>query len=115
MKVKCFKEASLKGSNGAFVSWCKTSERFQEGIPLRPFGSVSVETIQETSEILMFANINGRIPQFASSCHQWYLAVTSCPGKGIVGSACPAVQLITEAPLYKNGPLASKTGLVDPL
>ena len=28
----------LSGSNGAFVSWCSTRERFQEGIPLRPLG-----------------------------------------------------------------------------
>ena len=26
------------GSNGAFVSWCKTRDRFQEGIPLLPLG-----------------------------------------------------------------------------
>ena len=34
LKVKCFSEASFKGSKGAFVSWCKTRERFQEGMPL---------------------------------------------------------------------------------
>ena len=38
LKVKCFKDASLRGSNGAFVNWCSTRERFQEGIPLRPLG-----------------------------------------------------------------------------
>ena len=38
LKVKCFKDASLRGSNGAFVSWCSTRERFKEGIPLRPLG-----------------------------------------------------------------------------
>ena len=38
LKAICFKEASLRGSNGAFVSWCNTRERFQEGIPLRPLG-----------------------------------------------------------------------------
>ena len=38
LKVKCFSEASFKGSNEALVSWCKTRERFQEGIPLLPFG-----------------------------------------------------------------------------
>ena len=37
-KVKCFKEASLRGSIGAFGSWCNTRERFQEGIPLRTLG-----------------------------------------------------------------------------
>ena len=26
------------GSNGALFSWCKTSERFQEGTPLLPLG-----------------------------------------------------------------------------
>ena len=38
LKVKCFSEASFKGSKGAFVSWCRTSERFQDGIPLLPLG-----------------------------------------------------------------------------
>ena len=51
------REVSLRGSNGAFVSWCKTRGRFQEGMPLRPLG-LSLETIQETSEIFMFADIN---------------------------------------------------------
>ena len=38
LKVRCFRDASLRGSKGAFVSWCSTRERFQEGIPLRPLG-----------------------------------------------------------------------------
>ena len=38
LKVTCFRDASLSGSKGAFVSWCSTRERFQEGIPLRPLG-----------------------------------------------------------------------------
>ena len=38
LKVKCFSEASFKGSKGAFVSWCKARDRFQEGIPLLPLG-----------------------------------------------------------------------------
>ena len=38
LKVKCFKEASFMGSNGAFVNWCSTRERFQEGMPLLPLG-----------------------------------------------------------------------------
>ena len=56
-KVKCVREASLMGSYGAFVSWCKTRERFQEGIPLRPLG-LSLETIQETSEVCILADID---------------------------------------------------------
>ena len=31
------------------------------------FGSVSVETIQETSEIFIFAGVNGRVSQFISN------------------------------------------------
>ena len=38
LKVRCFKEASFRGSKGAFVSWCSTRERFQEGMPLLPLG-----------------------------------------------------------------------------
>ena len=38
LKVKCFSDASFRGSKGAFVSWCNTRERFQEGTPLLPFG-----------------------------------------------------------------------------
>ena len=63
LKVNCFKEASLRGSK-AFVSWCNTRERFLERIPLRPLGFVSVKAIQESSEIFIFADINGRISQF---------------------------------------------------
>ena len=37
LKAKCFSEASFKGSNGAFVTWCSTWERFQEGMPLLPW------------------------------------------------------------------------------
>ena len=38
LKVRCFRDAFLRGSKGAFVSWCSTRERCQEGIPLRPLG-----------------------------------------------------------------------------
>ena len=38
LKVKCFKEASFRGSKGAFVSWCNTRDRFQDGMPLLPLG-----------------------------------------------------------------------------
>ena len=40
------------------------------------FGSVSVEAIQETSEIVIFAD-----QQWPTCNHQWCWAVTSCPGK----------------------------------
>ena len=60
------------------------------------FGSVSVETIQETSEILIFADINGRIPpgsqQWLTCSHQWCPAVTLCPGTGTEGSQLLTLQ-----------------------
>ena len=38
LKGKCFKEAYFRGSKGAFVSWCNTRDRFQEGMPFLPLG-----------------------------------------------------------------------------
>ena len=38
LKARCFREAFLRGSKGALVSWCKTRDRFQEGISVRRFG-----------------------------------------------------------------------------
>ena len=64
LKVRCFRDASLSGSKGAFVSWCSTRERFHTP---PPFGSVSVETVQETSEIIVCADIDCRITQFISN------------------------------------------------
>ena len=38
LEGQSFKEASLIGPNGALFSWCKTSERFLEGMTLLPLG-----------------------------------------------------------------------------
>ena len=38
LRVRCFSDASLRGSKGALVNWCNTRERFQEGTPLQPWG-----------------------------------------------------------------------------
>ena len=46
----------------AFVSWYNTRERIQERMHL-PL-SVSVEAIQVTSEILIFAGIDGQVSKF---------------------------------------------------
>ena len=55
LKVKSFK--SLRGSKGAFVNWCSTRERFQEGIPLRPLGlslwKLSKRRVRLTSLLMM--------------------------------------------------------------
>ena len=59
LEGQCFKEASLIGSNGALFSWCKTSERFQEGTPLLTLGLSLWKTVQETSEIFVLADVEG--------------------------------------------------------
>ena len=53
LKVKCFKEEMDPLSAGV------TPGRGSRGDFSLSFGSVSVETIQETSDILIFADING--------------------------------------------------------
>ena len=70
-------EKSLKGQmlqRGLF-NWFKRSlcqlEQNQGEVPggdsPAAFGSVSVETFQETSEIFIFTEINGRVSQFISN------------------------------------------------
>ena len=38
LKVRCFKETFLRGSEGALVNSCNTRDRFQVGIPMQPLG-----------------------------------------------------------------------------
>ena len=38
LKVRCLREAFLRGSKGGLVSWWRTRDRFQEGIPHLPLG-----------------------------------------------------------------------------
>ena len=74
-----------------------------------------METIQETSEILIFADINGGIAQFVSNGGSvainsaWLLLLLLKQVQEEVSNGlqrwCPEVHLITEAPLCKNGPL----------
>ena len=50
------------------VSWCKKNEgEVPGGDSLPAFGSVSVGTIQETSEIFILTDIDGRISQSISN------------------------------------------------
>ena len=50
------------------VSWCKKNQgEVPGGDSLLAFGSVSVETIQETSEIIILTDIDGRISQSISN------------------------------------------------
>ena len=66
LEGQCFKEASLIGSNGALFSWCKTSERFQEGTLLLPLGLSLWKTVQETSEILSLLMLKGEFPSLSA-------------------------------------------------
>ena len=85
LKVKCFKEASLIGSNGAFVSWCKTRERFQEGNPLWPLGlslwKLSRRRVKFSSLLILMSEFPS-LSAMETCNHQWCWAVTSCPEKG---------------------------------
>ena len=74
-----------------------------------------MEAIQETGGILIFADINGRVAQIVSN--GWSVTINGTrlqlPILKQVQQEvsyglqrwCPEVQLITEAPLCKNGPL----------
>ena len=66
LKVKCFKEA-FNWFKMNLVSWCKNQEEVPGGDSPPAFGSVSVETIQETSEILILTDIDGQISQTISN------------------------------------------------
>ena len=60
--IKCFREASLRGSKGALSAGVEPGIGSKRGCP-SSLGSVSVETIQEISEIFIVADINRQIPQ----------------------------------------------------
>ena len=84
LKVKCFKEA-FNWFKLNLVSWCKNQGEAPGGGSPPAFGSVSVEAIQETSEIFILTNIDGQIldyQQWLTCNHQWYWAATSCPETG---------------------------------
>ena len=64
--VICFKEASLLVQMEPLLAGARTGEVPGGDFP-QAFESVSVETIQETSEIFIFADIYGRVSQFISN------------------------------------------------
>ena len=66
LKVKCFKEASLIGSNGALFSWCKTSERFQEGMPLLPLGLSLWKLSRRRARFLSLLMLKGEFPSLSA-------------------------------------------------
>ena len=66
LKVKCFKEA-FNWFKMNLVSWCKNQEEVPGGDSPPAFGSVSVETIQETSQIFILTDIDGQISHMISN------------------------------------------------
>ena len=64
LKVKCFSEASFKGSLNQLV---QDQRKVPGGYTSPALGPVSTETLQETGEILIFADINGRVAQLVSN------------------------------------------------
>ena len=61
LKVKCFREASLKGSKGPLSAGAENRERFQEGM-LLVLRVCLYGTIQETSEITSLLTLMGEFP-----------------------------------------------------
>ena len=65
LKVRCFKEASFRGSEGALSAGVVPEKGSRRGCPscpwVYPYG-----TVQETSEILILADINGAIAQLSA-------------------------------------------------
>ena len=66
LKVKCFKEA-FNWLKMNLVTWCKNQEEVPGGDSPPAFGSVSVEAIQEKSEIFILTDIDGQIFQTISN------------------------------------------------
>ena len=69
---KCLEGQMLQGGlfnwfKMSLGSWCKTQGEVPGGDSLPAFGSVSVETIQKTSEIFILTDIDGRISQSISN------------------------------------------------
>ena len=66
LEGKCFKEA-YNWFKMNLVNWCKNQGEVPGGGSPPAFGSVSVEAIQETSEIFILTNIDGQISQTISN------------------------------------------------
>ena len=66
LQVRCFKEASRIGSKGALVSWCKTRDRFQEGIPLLPLGLSLWKLSRRRARFSSLLMMTGKIPSLSA-------------------------------------------------
>ena len=89
LKVKCFSETSFKSSKGAFISLCRTRERFQVGMPLLPLGLSLWKLSRRRVRFSSMLTLTGSCPtcqQWLICTHQWCLAVTSYPETSTGGS-----------------------------
>ena len=105
----------FNGFKGSLCELVQHQRKVPGGDAPPTLGSVSLETIQETSEILIFTDIHGRISQFV--CNGWSVTINGTWLKLSVLEQvqqevgyelyrwCPEVHFITEAPLCKNDPL----------
>ena len=66
LNVRCFKEASLRGSKRAFASLCKTKERFQEGMPLRPLSLPLWKLSRIQVRFSSLLTLMGKFPSFSA-------------------------------------------------
>ena len=88
LKVRCFNEVSFMGSKEVFVKRCNKPGRGSGGDAPPPFGSVSVEAIQETRFMGEFPNLS-----VVADLSPWMvLSLTSCPKTGTVGSRLLTLQ-----------------------
>ena len=67
LEGQMFQEGLFNWFKMNLVSWCENQEEVPDGDSPPAFGSVSVETIQETSEIFIPTDIDGRISQSISN------------------------------------------------
>ena len=62
-----FQGGLFKGFKGSLCQLVKHQGKVPGGDAIPALGSVSMETVQEMSEILILADINGGIAQFVSN------------------------------------------------
>ena len=65
LKVKCFKEA-YNWFKMNLVNWCKTRERFQEGVPLRPLGLSQWKLSRRRVRFSSLLTLMGKFPRLSA-------------------------------------------------
>ena len=88
LKVKCFSEASFISSKGALVNWCKTGDRFQEGIPLLPLGLSLWKLSRRRVRFSSLLTLMVKLPNLSAIADLYPSMVPgcNCPETGATGS-----------------------------